>query len=129
MIGILPCTCSSACQADSTCARLPRFQARLDAIPGAQQPRVQKQTEACATHLGAMVVAMTTWAREHALNNVDLTILAIEPPSWRGGVWREPRDSTTTSGLVFSIIHIGEAETALMDLGPSIWTSADLKVR
>lgn len=73
-----------------------------------------------------MVVAMATWAREQALTDVDLTVLAIEPPSWDANRWRESRDPTLTSGLVFSIIHLGEVEAALFELGPPVQTPRDL---
>lgn len=129
MIGILPCMCSSACQADSTCARLPRFQVRLDIASSSQRPRINKHTEACANHLGAVAVAMATWVREQALTNVDLTVLAIEPPSWRGYLWREPGGCAPTSGLVFSVIHLGGPEVALTDDIPSTsatWGPPDL---
>lgn len=126
MTGILPRICSSACQADSTCVRLPCFQARLDAAPGSGQSRIHKHAEACANHLGAIVVAMATWAHEQALTNVDLTVLAIEPPPRGGYLWRESRDYEPTSALVFSIIHLGEPEVTLADVGPSIWAPADL---
>jgi hypothetical protein len=108
MTGIQPCTCSSACRANSTCDRLPRFQAHLDAVQNAQHPPIHMRTEACASHLGVMVVAMTTWAREQDLTNADLTILTIEPPareSYPGP--QSHRSCTQTSGFVFSIIHLG----------------------
>ena len=56
MFSILPCTCSRFCQADSTCDRLPRFQVYLEA----QDPQVHRIAEACASHLGVMVVTLTS---------------------------------------------------------------------
>jgi hypothetical protein len=120
MTGILPCTCSSACRAVSACDRPPRFQARLVAARNAQHPRIHGRTEACACHLGVMVVAMTTWAREQALTNADLTILTIEPPareSYPGR--RRYRSHAQTSGLVFSIIHLGEPESMPANAPPA----------
>jgi hypothetical protein len=105
MFSILPCTCFSFCQADSTCDRLPRFQVRLDA----QHPRIHRSAESCASHLGTMVVAMATWAREKALISTDLTILIIEPPSYESRSRLQPRSNCVqTLGLVFSIIHLRE---------------------
>jgi hypothetical protein len=113
MTGILPCMCSSACQADRACTRLPRFQAYLDAARDARHPRIHRRTEACANHLGTMVVAMTSWAREQDLTNADLTILTVEPPPWESYFRQhQQRDYARTSGLVFSIIHLGESECA-----------------
>lgn len=117
MTGILPCTCSGACQADRTCARLPRFQARLDTAQDAQHPRIHRHIEACANHLGTMVVVMTTWAREQDLTNADLIILAIEPPPRECYPRRHHHhDCTQTSGFVFSIIHLGELENMRADM-------------
>jgi hypothetical protein len=105
MFSILPCTCSSSCQADSTCDRVPVFQAHLDA----QHPPVHRSAEACASHFGALVVAMTTWAREQDLTDVDLTVLTIEPPSHESHPRQQPHTSCVpTSGLVFSTIHLRE---------------------
>ena len=103
MFSILPCTCSRFCQADSTCDRLPRFQVYLDA----QDPLVHRIAEACASHLGAMVVALTTWARERRLAAADLTVLAIAPPHGESDHRREshPRYEET-SGFVFCTIHL-----------------------
>lgn len=119
MNGILPCLCSSTCQANSACARLPRFQVRLGAAPESPQPPVNRHTDACANHLGAMVISMASWARGQALRNVDLTILAIEPPPWEGHPGREPGECAPTSGLVFSIIHLAELEMVVTDVGPT----------
>ena len=108
MTGILPCTCSSACQADRTCDRLPRFQAHLDATQDAQHPRIHRRAEACANHLGTMVVDMATWADKQDLTDGQLTILAIEPPPREGYLRQQHHcDCAQTSGLVFSIIHLG----------------------
>lgn len=105
MFSILPCMCSSFCQADSTCDRRPHFQAHLDA----QHPRIHRSTEACASHLGAMVVAMTTWAREQDLTSADLTVLTIEPPPPEDRSRQQsPSGRVHTRGLVFSTIHLGE---------------------
>jgi hypothetical protein len=117
MTGLQPCTCSSACQADHTCRRLPRFQAHLDAAQDAQRLPIHRRIEACANHLGTMVVTMTTWAREHNLTNAHLTILAIEPPL-RESYPRQPdhRDCAQTSGLVFSIIYLDESGSVPVDV-------------
>lgn len=120
MTGILPCTCSGACQADRTCGRFPRFQAHLDATQDAQRPRIHRRAEACANHLGTMVVDMTTWAREQDLTDAHLTILAIEPPAREGYLRQQHhRDRAQTSGLVFSIIHLGEPESTPADMRPA----------
>jgi hypothetical protein len=122
MTGILPCTSSSACQADKTCFRLPRFQAHLDA----QHPCIHRRTEACANHLGVMVVAMSAWAREIYLTDADLTILTIEPPARESHPrLRQHRDCVQTSGLVFSIIHLGESENTPADMRPASPDTAD----
>lgn len=129
MNGILPCMCSSTCQANSTCARLPCFQVRLGAASESPQSPVNRHTDACANHLGAMVISMASWARGQALSNVDLTILAIEPPSSEGYLRRESSECAPTSGLVFSIIHLAELEVAVTDIGPftpAAWAPNDL---
>jgi hypothetical protein len=107
MTGLLPCTCSNACQADSACRRPPRFQAHLDAAQDARHPRVHRSAEACASHLGAMVAALASWAHEHNLTSGDLTILIIEPPP-SASLPRQPRSGCSqTCGLVFSTIRLG----------------------
>ena len=109
MTSIQACTCSSACRADSACDRLPRFQAHLDAAQDTQHPRIHMKTEACASHLGTMVAAMAAWAREKDLADAELTILIIEPPPRESYARRPPGPSRAqTSGLVFSIIQLGE---------------------
>lgn len=119
MTSIRACTCSSACRADSACDGLPRFQAHLDAAQDSQHPRIHMKTEACASHLGTMVAAMTAWAREKDLAHADLTILIIEPPPRESYARRQPRRKRTqTSGLVFSTIHLGERENAVADISP-----------
>jgi hypothetical protein len=108
MTDLLSCTCSGTCQADTTCHRTPRFQAHLDAAQHAQHLRVRRRTEACASHLVAMVAAMTTWAREQDLTDGDLTILTIDPPPAASHpAPQSHRGCAQTSGLVFSTIHIG----------------------
>jgi hypothetical protein len=126
MTGIMPCTCSSVCRADSTCTRLPRFQARLDAAQDAQRPRIRWRTEACANHLGVMVTALTTWAREQDLTNAELTILTIEPPP-RESYPRKQRHRyfTQTSGFIFSIIHLDEPESAPASMHPAVPDASD----
>ena len=115
MTGILPCTCSRACRADSTCVRLPRFQARLDA----QHPRIRWRTEACANHLGIMVAGLTAWARQQDLTGAELTILTIEPPP-RESYPRTQRRRyfTQTSGFIFSVIHLDESKSVPSDMRP-----------
>jgi hypothetical protein len=109
MTGILLCTCSSACQADSTCDRAPHFQARLDAPRDAQRPPIQLRTAACGSHLGTMVAAMAAWAREQDLTGAQLTVLTVVPPLRDSAARQRPhRGWAQTSGLVFSIIHLGE---------------------
>lgn len=108
MFSILPCMCSRSCQADSTCDRLPRFQVHLEA----EHPPVHRSTEACASHLGAMVVAVTTWAREQHLTNADLTVLTIAPPPRENQPGRQSHsDYVQTSGFVFSTIHLRDQGT------------------
>ena len=112
MSGIMLCTCSSTCQADSTCDRIPCFQAHLDAPRDAQRPRIQMRTAACACHLGTVVVAMTAWAREREISDAKLTVLTIAPPPAECHPAPRPqRGSAQTSGLVFSVIHLGSKET------------------
>jgi len=103
MSSIVPCTCSRSCQADSDCVRVPRFQAHLDV----RCPRIHKSAAACADHLGTMVIALTTWAREQDLADAELTILAIGPPPREN----HPRQAASaacvqTCGFVFSTIHL-----------------------
>lgn len=107
MTGLMPCTCSENCQADSTCHRPPRFQVYLDAAQHPQPLRIRRRTEACACHLGVVVAAMTTWAHEHHLTDGDLTILTIDPPPSTShlGQQRHP-GGARTSGLVFSVIQL-----------------------
>jgi hypothetical protein len=108
--GVHLCACPRACQADRTCVRVPRFQAYLDTAQDSQQPRIRKCTKACANHLGAMVMAMTAWAREQDAPSADLTVLIIEPPAYDPYPRQHhPRDCAQTSGFVFSVMHI-EAE-------------------
>lgn len=107
MTSIRACTCSSACRADSACDRLPCFQAHLDAAQDAQHPRIHMRTEACASHLGTMVAALATWAREKDLAHAELTILIIEPPARESHARRPSRHGRAqTSGLVFSTIKL-----------------------
>jgi len=129
MTGILPCTCSSACQADRSCGRLPRFQAHLDAAQDVRHPRIHTRAEACANHLAAMVVAMTTWAREQNLTNAYLTVLTIEPPARESypGQQRH-RDHAQTSGLVFSIINLGEPESVAANVLHTAPVAADQRL-
>jgi hypothetical protein len=101
MTGLLPCTCSDTCQADTACHRPPCFQARLDAACGASRAPIRRRAEACASHLGTMVTALAAWARDHDLTDGDLTILAIEPAR-PGQAGLQPQ----TSGLAFSTIHL-----------------------
>ena len=114
MTGILLCTCSCICQADKSCVGLPRFQARLDAARDSRRPRIHKRAEACANHLGVMIVAMTTWAHEQDLTDAELTVLTIEPPAWESHPRQQCQhcDCVQTSGLVFSVIHLGRPESA-----------------
>jgi hypothetical protein len=108
MTALLPCTCSNNCQVEANCYQPPRFQARLAAARPAQHAPVCRRTEACASHLVAMVDAMTSWAREQELTEGDLTILTIDPPpgGHRFGRHSHP-GCTRTNGLVFSVIHLG----------------------
>ena len=107
MTSIRACTCSNACRADSACDRLPCFQAHLDAVQGTQHRRIHLRTEACASHLGTMVTALATWAREKDLADAELTILIIEPPVRASDAQRQSRHGRAqTSGLVFSTIKL-----------------------
>jgi hypothetical protein len=107
MTSIRACTCSSACRADSACDRLPCFQAHLHAAQGIQHRRIHLRTEACASHLGTMVAALATWAREKDLADAELTILIIEPPAREGNARRQSRHGRAqTSGFVFSTIKL-----------------------
>jgi hypothetical protein len=100
--------CSSSCQIDANCHRPPRFQARLAAARHAAHPPVGRRTEACASHLFAMVDAMTVWAREQDLTECDLTLLTIDPPPTGNRLGRRSRHGCTqTNGLIFSVIHLG----------------------
>ena len=52
---------------------------------------------------------MAAWAREKDLADAELTILIIEPPPRESYARRPPGPSRAqTSGLVFSIIQLGE---------------------
>jgi hypothetical protein len=116
MTGIMLYTCSRTCQADTTCDRIPCFQAHLDAPRDARRPRIQMRTAACACHVGTVVVAMTAWARERDLTNAKLTVLTIQPPrpEWHPAP-RPQRCWAQTSGLVFSVIHLDGKETGPCD--------------
>lgn len=108
MFSILPCMCSRFCQADSTCDHMPRFQVHLDA----QNPELHRSVEACASHLGTMVVDLTSWARERHLANADLTVLTIAPPPREGHPRRQSHPGyVQTSGFVFSTIHLRDQST------------------
>jgi hypothetical protein len=108
MFSILPCMCSHFCQADSTCDRSPRFQVYLEA----RHPKIHRSAEACASHLGTMVIAMTMWAREQQIADADLTVLTIAPPSRESRPRRQSRPSyVETSGFAFSIIHLRDQGT------------------
>lgn len=123
--GIHLSTCSRACQADRTCVRLPCFQACLEAPQRAERPRIHKRTEACANHLGAMVIAMTAWAREQDVASADLAILIIEPPACDNYPRRQQAsDCSQTSGFIFSIIHIGEPGTGPASPCPAVSSAA-----
>ncbi len=107
MTGLLLCTCSGTCQADRTCQLPSRFQARLDTAPRDRSPRVCRRTEACASHFGAMIAAITSWARDHDLTEGDLTILAIDPPPGAATPGQPPRHGTAQApGLAFSTIPL-----------------------
>jgi hypothetical protein len=95
------------CQADSTCERPPRFQARLEAVNGMQP--VRKNAEACAGHLTELVRALTAWARDHDLTDGQLTVLAIDPPL-SGSCLLAPadHDRPEMQGFVFSTIRLTE---------------------
>ena len=95
MFNLQPCVSSHSCQADSACERVPRFQIRLDA----RQPETHRSAEACASHLGDLVVALAAWAREQGLASADLTVLTIAPPAG-------DRQHVPTNGLVFSTIRL-----------------------
>jgi hypothetical protein len=105
MTGLLRCTRSDTCQAAPGCHRPPRFQAHLD---GDQRIRLPRQTEACTSHLGAMVQAMTSWARDHGLTETDLLIVTIDPLPGAYCPGPQPQsDCAQADGLIFSTIHLG----------------------
>jgi hypothetical protein len=119
MTDLLSCMCLNACQADSECHFQPRFQARLDVARHGQKPPIRMRANACARHLGAMVVAITRWADEQHLADGDLTILAIEPPPRLSHPSSGPRRSRSqTSGFVFSTIHLGDQEAVPAGMHP-----------
>lgn len=100
MTGLLPCACADTCQADPRCHHTPRFQLRLDA------PHMRNKA-CCASHLGTMAQAMTTWARDHGLTEGDLTILTMDPPPGGQCRWLQPPSGgAPASGLVFSTIPL-----------------------
>ena len=103
----LPPMQAHVCQADSTCGRPSRFRARLEAADG-RQP-VRKSAEACASHLGEMVQALTNWARSHHLTEGQLTVLAIDPP-FDGPCLPAPADpgGPEVAGFAFSTIRLTE---------------------
>jgi hypothetical protein len=107
MFSILPCICSRFCQADSTCDHLPRFQIHLDA----EHPQTHRTAAACASHLGDLVIALTSWARDQSLANADLTVLTVAPPPRESHLWQQSRSGyLQTSGFVFSTIHLCDPE-------------------
>jgi len=108
MPGLMPCVCLSACQADAGCYFPPCFQARVDAARVGRKPRIRRRVNACASHLGTVVVALAAWAVEQRLTDGDLTILAIDPPPRASALPSGPRHSLSlTSGFAFSTIHLG----------------------
>jgi hypothetical protein len=95
------------CQADSTCGHPPRFQARLEAMDGAQP--VRRSAEACASHLTDMVQALTTWARHHHLTEGQLTVLVIDPPLRGSGLLTVAgHGQPETLALAFTTIRLIE---------------------
>jgi hypothetical protein len=55
-----------------------------------------------------MVAAMAAWAREQDLTDAELTVLTIAPPPGESSPTPRPRHGwTQTSGLIFSVIHLG----------------------
>jgi hypothetical protein len=117
MNDLLSCTCINACQADAGCHFPPGFQARLDVARDGQKPPIRMRANACARHLGAVVVAITRWADEQHLTNGDLAILAIEPPPRLSRPSSGSRHSRSqTSGFVFTTIHLGDQEGVAADM-------------
>lgn len=105
MTGLLRCTRSDTCQAVPGCLRPPRFQAHLGAD---EHIRLPGRTGACPGHLGAMVQAMTAWARDHGLTETDLLIVTIDPlPGPHCPGLPSAGGSAQADGLVFSTIHLG----------------------
>jgi hypothetical protein len=133
MTDLLSCMCLNACQADAGCHFPPWFQARLDVARDGQKPPIRMRANACARHLGVMVVTITRWADEQHLTNGDLTILAIEPPPRLSHPSSGPRRSRSqTSGFVFSTIHLGDQEGVPADMhsvvsGSSFWEDSSEK--
>jgi hypothetical protein len=67
------------------------------------------RTAACGSHLGTVVAAMAAWAREQGLTDGELTVLTIAPPPRESYPRSRPgRGWTQTSGLIFSIIRLGD---------------------
>lgn len=65
------------CQAGHDCARPACFRCLLEARSGSRPAR--RELLACATHLGAIVVTLTTWAQERRLAGAKVTVLAVDP--------------------------------------------------
>lgn len=133
MTDVLPCICLDACQADDECHFQPCFQACLDVARDGRKPAIRMRANACARHLGVMVVAITRWADEQRLTNGDLTILAIEPPHRLSHPPSGARPSRSqTSGFVFSTIHLGDQGRVPADMHPvvsgSFWEDSEKKL-
>jgi hypothetical protein len=104
VLSILPCICSRFCQADSACDHTPRFQVHVDVA----EPEIHQSVEACASHLGPLVVRLSAWAREQHLVNADLTVLAIAPPPQESRPrWQSHPRYVQTSGFVFAAMQVG----------------------
>ena len=72
------------CQAGRRCGEPACFRGQAVETSGSNPAR--KDLLACATHLGALVVALTAWVQEQQLTEAELTVLAIDsaaPPAAR----------------------------------------------
>jgi hypothetical protein len=90
----------ATCQAEHGCSRIPCFRAQLEATAGPAS--VRRHAEACADHLGSVVRALTSWARDQNLTSGQVTVLAVDPAT------RQPASVATEdlTGFAFSTIPL-----------------------
>ncbi len=82
------------CQSGTVCQAPPWFQALLETRTGTSPVCVASQ--ACAAHIGAIVLGLTVWAHDHNITEGQIAVLTIDPVPL----------NTEPQGLVFWIIPL-----------------------